>query len=385
MAYKIACAYCPGNYNELAGQYGAGNQGKRTFVLDWRAWLLPPTRPAAQDEEDYFLPDLCQGEGLLAVIVITLLLSFLIAVVSSGLYDFSWLLLGQVALLALWIALASAFFLCLIRRYLSSLQPVRSGLLSYLLILTVAIVSAFAAEQALAFGLLGRGFSWLGVAQTVLVAAIPAGILLRYLFMQQQLRVQQRAELEARIQALQARIRPHFLFNSMNMIASLIGSDPEKAERVVEDLSTLFRRALTGSQTLVPLREELALCRSYLALEKMRLGDRLDVEWQISDYGAGVQIPCLSLQPVLENAVYHGIQLIQDGGKIEIKVKRLKDRISIVVRNPLNPRIQHNKGSKMAINNVQHRLKAHFGPSAEVRSEVMDNSYTTHINYPLNW
>jgi len=225
---------------------------------------------------------------------------------------------------------------------------------------------------------------WL-LLENVLIAAIPAGVLLRYLFLQQQLRLQQKAELESRIQALQSRIRPHFLFNSMNMIASLIGSDPEKAERVVEDLADLFRHALTGSQTLVPLRDELNLCRRYMSLEKMRLGDRLTVVWEISDYGSGVQIPCLTLQPVLENAVYHGIQLMPEGGNVEVKVHRVKDRIEITVRNPLNTRIQHNKGNKMAMKNVQSRLEAHFGPSSTVSANIEKNCYITRISYPVMW
>jgi len=182
---------------------------------------------------------------------------------------------------------------------------------------------------------------------------------------------------------MQSRIRPHFLFNSMNMIASLIGSDPGKAERVVEDLSDLFRHALTESQTLVPLREELSLSRRYMALEKLRLGDRLRAVWEIGDYGSGVLIPSLTIQPVLENAVYHGIQLIPEGGEVTIKVNRINDRIVIDVINPRNPRIQHNKGNRMAMHNIQTRLEAHFGTTAFVQAEVTDTSYITRINYPV--
>ena len=217
----------------------------------------------------------------------------------------------------------------------------------------------------------------------VIIAAIPAGILLRHLYLQQLLRVQQRAELESRIQALQSRIRPHFLFNSMNIIASLIGSDPEKAESVVEDLSDLFRHALTDNHTLVPLRDELNLCRRYMSIEKLRLGDRLQTVWKIDDYGTSVQIPSLTLQPVLENAVYHGIQLIPEGGEIVVTVGRDRDRINIEVQNPRNPRMQHNKGNKMAIENVRTRLQAHFGSTATIQAEIRENCYITHISYPV--
>lgn len=350
--------------------------------MNWRAWFSHPAgHPLA--EEDSFLPDLCGGEALPQVMGISVLMALLVAIVDTGVFNLTWPVLGRAVLLALWIAFLSVVSLCLAGRFLPASQPLRGILLCYLAILCVAGAVGLAGEQVMAWAAPGRQFSFYGAFEVVLISAVPAGILLRYLFMRRRLQILEQAELEARIQALQARIRPHFLFNSMNVIASLIGSDPVKAERAVEDLSDLFRRTLTGSQTLIPLREELALCRSYLSLEKLRLGDRLAVEWQIGDYGAGAQIPCLTLQPVLENAVYHGVQLLQEGGKIEVAVTRVKDRISIVVRNPLNPRMQHNKGSKMAIQNVKLRLRAHFGRSAEVRSEVSADCYTTHIAYAL--
>src|SRR5690606_33153743 len=226
-------------------------------------------------------------------------------------------------------------------------------------------------------------FSHYTVPLHLLIAAVPPGIRLRFLSLQQQLRLQHRALLEPRIQALQARIGPRLLFGRTHMIVSLIGSDPEKAERVVEDLADLFRHALTDSTTLVPLREELSLSRRYLALEKLRLGDRLQTVWEIGDYGSGVRIPCLTIQPVLENAVYHGIQLLPEGGVVAIKLTRTGDRIDIAVSNPRNPRIQHNKGNRMAMTNIQTRLAAHFGPTASIESEVTADSYITRISYPV--
>ena len=352
--------------------------------MHWLEKWLPPRRPVSLYEADYFLPDLCRGEGLLSVIVIALLLAVLMAVARSGIEHFAWTGFGNTAFMALWIVLLSVLVLCQCNRRLVGLSYTWSAAISFGLVLGVAFAVGVAADFAVAWSLGGR-FGFDRALDTVVVTAIPAGILLRYLYLQQQLRIQQRAELEARIQALQARIRPHFLFNSMNMIASLIGSDPEKAERVVEDLSDLFRRALTDAQTLVPLREELALCRSYMAIEKMRLGDRLRTEWEIGDYGSGVQIPCLSLQPVLENAVYHGIQLLPAGGAVEVRVRRAGDRINISVRNPFNPRMRHNKGSKSAMDNVRRRLEAHFGPRARVEFFVDGDHYVTTLSYPLAW
>lgn len=338
-------------------------------------------------DSDGFLPNLCVGEGLLAVVVIAELMAILIVIVDTGLRYFDWMLLGKASMLTLWIALLSAMVLCLARGWLNELPAAKGATLSYLLILLVTVISTAVAQWTMLWMLPDTGFQyfsyWL-LLENVIIAAIPAGILLRYLLLQQQLRLQQKAELESRIQALQSRIRPHFLFNSMNMIASLIGSDPIKAERVVEDLADLFRHALTGNHTLVPLRDELNLCRRYINLEKMRLGERLSIVWEISDYGSGVQIPCLTLQPVLENAVYHGIQLLPEGGEIEVRVHRVKNQIEITVKNPRNPRIQHNKGNKMAMKNVLHRLEAHFGNSSSVSANIDKNCYITRISYPVN-
>ena len=337
---------------------------------------------------DSFLPDLCRGQGLLAVVVISELLALLITVADSGLPYFDWVKLAKVSLLSLWIALLSAVVLCFANRFLSEMHHVAAAFTSFLLILLVTLFCGATSETVMwwySAPLVNREYNVWNVFEYLLLAAIPAGILLRYLYLQQQLRVRQRAELEARIQALQSRIRPHFLFNSMNMIASLIGSDPEKAERVVEDMSDLFRYALTDSQTLVPLREELSLCRRYMSLEKLRLGDRLSAKWEIGDYGEGVHIPCLTLQPVLENAIYHGIQLLQEGGEIFISVKRTNDRIEIVVSNPLHRALQQHKGNKMALNNVRQRLTAHFGPGAKVTAEPNESCYITRISYPIGW
>ena len=143
---------------------------------------------------------------------------------------------------------------------------------------------------------------------------------LRYNYIQRSLHTREESELHARIQALQSRIRPHFLFNSMNIIASLIPVDPDVAETVVEDLSELFRASLQEEGSEVSIEEELALCRRYTRIEYLRLGERLNIEWQIEDAVESVKIPLLTLQPLLENAIYHGIQPMPEGGTITVSL-----------------------------------------------------------------
>jgi two-component system sensor histidine kinase AlgZ len=351
-----------------------------------------PTKMKSADmavsRRDFFLPDLCRGQGLGAVLIISELLALLITIAESGLQHFDWLKLSKVSLLSLWIALLSAIVLCLCNRRLSRLSHVSATFIAFFLILLVTLFCGAISEGVIwwfSSPLMSREYNAGNIFEYLIMVAIPAGILLYYLYLQQQLRIQERVELEARIQALQSRIRPHFLFNCMNMIASLIGSDPEKAERVVEDMSDLFRYALSDTRTLVPLSEELSLCRRYMALEKLRLGDRLSTRWEIGDYGRGVEIPSLMLQPVLENAVYHGVQLLREGGEIFVSISRTDDVIEILVSNPLGQAGQHHKGNQMALQNISQRLNAHFGAGALATAEIKENCYITRIHYSVDY
>ncbi|HEY8354242.1 MAG TPA: histidine kinase [Methylophilaceae bacterium] len=171
---------------------------------------------------------------------------------------------------------------------------------------------------------------------------------------------------EARMQALQARIRPHFLFNSINAVLSIVRSDPGRAETALEDLADLFRVLMADNRELVPLAQEIALCRQYLALEKLRLEERLRVEWQIDSIPPDALIPPLILQPLLENAVYHGIELLPEGGTLKIHMEANKREIRISLHNPLAENGQQHSGNGMALNNIRERLALHFDAEASL-------------------
>jgi len=364
------------------------NKSELTSKLESTSKSTSVSKELAMSRKGYFLPDLCQGQGLGAVLIISELLALLITIAGSGLDNFDWVKLSKVSLLSLWIALLSAMVLCRCNRWLSLLGHVSAAFISFFLVLLVTLFCG-AVSEAVLWWFSGAAnneqFNADNIIEYLVMAAIPASILLYFLYLQQQIRVRERVELESRIQALQSRIRPHFLFNCMNMIASLIGSDPEKAERVVEDMSDLFRYALSDSRTLVSLSEELSLCRRYMALEKMRLGERLTTRWEIGDYGQGVEIPSLMLQPVLENAVYHGIQKRPDGGEVFVSVRREDDRIQIMVTNPVQRGSQQrHKGNKMALQNIRQRLYAHFGSTAAATVEVKENCYIMSISYSIS-
>ena len=187
---------------------------------------------------------------------------------------------------------------------------------------------------------------------------------------------------EARIQALQARIRPHFLYNSINAVLSLIRSEPRRAERALEDLADLFRVLMAENRTLAPISSEIELVRQYLALESLRLGERLRVTWRTDTMPADALVPPLLLQPLVENAVYHGVEPCPDGGEIAIDVGMAGDVLQMVLTNPVPAESRQGAGNRMAIANIRERLQLHFDAEASMRSEVADGRYKVVIRMP---
>ncbi|OZA21971.1 MAG: sensor histidine kinase [Hydrogenophilales bacterium 17-64-11] len=187
---------------------------------------------------------------------------------------------------------------------------------------------------------------------------------------------------EARLQALQARIRPHFLFNSLNAVLSLVRSDPRRAEHALENMADLFRALMGNASQLAPLEDEIALTRAYLELEQLRLGDRLRVVWHIHKMPADALIPPLVVQPLVENAVYHGIEPLTDGGEISLNIYRSADKVHIVVRNPIAADVGRHKGNRIALANIRERLLLHFDLDARLKLEPLGAVYQVHIVIP---
>jgi two-component system sensor histidine kinase AlgZ len=213
----------------------------------------------------------------------------------------------------------------------------------------------------------------------VFVLALSAGILAWFNL---RARALSPAVTEARLQALQARIRPHFLFNSLNAVLSLIRSDPQRAERALEDLSELFRALMGEGRQLVPLEDEMRLTRAYLELEQLRLGERLQVRWHTDKMPGDALVPPLLIQPLVENAVYHGIEPARGAGEISINIYRSQDQVHVVVKNPLTQAPNERKGSGIALANIRERLLLHFDLDATLKSEPLGAVYQVHISFP---
>ncbi len=221
------------------------------------------------------------------------------------------------------------------------------------------------------------------LARTAGISVIVGGLLLRYFYVSRQWRNNVQSQARARIDALQARIRPHFLFNSMNTIASLTRSDPELAEEAVQDLSDLFRATLAESNDRIPIKQELEVARIYQRIEALRLGDRLKVSWQIDELPLRALVPGLCLQPLLENAIYHGIEMLPDGGEIQVIGRKLGNRVSLEVRNPLTPGAQPKPGgNRIALENIRQRMELAYSEKAGLTIDQGPDYFSVKLEFP---
>ena len=271
--------------------------------------------------------------------------------------------------------LTSLLLLCGLRRLFVG-QPYRDFVVAVLILEAGIGVALF-----FGIGALLPGEDLLSLPAVLVFTLVSTGIVLMYLNLRG--RALSPAITEARLQALQARIRPHFLFNSLTAVLSLMRADPRRAERVLEDLADLFRVLMADNRQLVPLQTEFVLCRQYLEIEQLRLGERLRVAWHIDNMPEDALVPPLILQPLLENAVYHGIEPVAEPGEININIYRHRDQVIFVLRNPFRGDSgTHHQGNKMALNNIRERLALHFDVEAEMKSQILSASYQVTITIP---
>ena len=252
--------------------------------------------------------------------------------------------------------------------------------LSYLrgagIILLLAMAVTLAVHHIISVGDYGYFHLWRNATMSVAITA------LLLIYFRSRAQALSPALHEARLQALQARIRPHFLFNTINAVLGIVRADPKRAETALEDMADLFRMAMAHHSDLVAAHKEISLARQYLALEQMRLGERLGVNWQIQDLPDDVLIPPLILQPLLENAVYHGIEPLTAGGEINIKLYRHANEIHLDVYNPRQVQSDRHSGNKMALSNIRERLALQFDVEAQYTVASGKNFYHVHIMLP---
>jgi two-component system sensor histidine kinase AlgZ len=219
-----------------------------------------------------------------------------------------------------------------------------------------------------------------GLARTLALAAIAALVLLAYLRLLT--RAYSPALAEARLQALQSRIRPHFLFNSLNAVLSLIRRDPRRAERALEDLADLFRVLMQDNRSFVALGDEIALLERYASLEQLRLGERLKVVWELEGAPRDAMLPPMILQPLLENAIYHGVEPGAGEGRVVVHIERRGARVFARIENPYLEEHAHRAGNRMALANIRERLQLFFDVEARIDLRVAGERYVVEIAMP---
>jgi two-component system, LytTR family, sensor histidine kinase AlgZ len=351
-----------------------------------------PPAPPAGDDRAFHLPDFCDAHAVLAVVVIAALLAVVLALARHSAGGSFSTDLARTSAYLLWAGLLCAGVLCKARPWLARQVPRRASLGALgLMVGTVALVSEavywlgvlWADRLGVASGLFPAAHAAF-VLPNLLITAIVGALTLRYFYVAGEWRRSVELEARARIRALQARIRPHFLFNSMNTIAELTRSDPVRAEEAIEDLADLFRFNLRDAQGQISLREELEVARIYQRIEQLRLGGRLQVLWKVGDLPARALVPSLLLQPLLENAIGHGVEPLPEGGTVTVQGRTLDETVEIEVSNPVPPeRRPARSGHRIALDNIRERLELAYPGRSSVEVDDAGGTYRVRLRFPL--
>lgn len=327
-----------------------------------------------QNDLPISLPNFCNMGTSLRILVFVDAASVLAAAARAPTVALLWQELLAISALVQPILLLSLILLCLSNRFLSKITY-PSGVF-VVVTLELCLTTAIYMLDQRYFGT----FETSALQRNWFFSGSMTAFLLAYFNLRS--RALSPALAEARLQALQARIRPHFLFNSINAVLSLIRTDPKRAERALEDMADLFRVVMADNRQLTTLEREIELCKEYLNLEQLRLGERLQITWHIDKMPKGALIPPLALQPLLENAVYHGIEPSIQAGEITINIYSTRNQVNLVLRNPYQQDGNHHSGNKMALQNIRERLALHFDAEASLTTKISGNSYQVHIIIP---
>ena len=352
---------------------------------------LDARESAASDQQDSgFLPNFCSGWTIFNVAVIAEMLAIVIALVSPQM-PISRSMLGNLFMISLfiqWIALSNAAALCVTRKQLNRLSNLRALAMSYCLMLCVTWLVGEVALWVLWLAHITNSPNpeWNAYfhLQNLSVAAIVDALALRYFFARHQLKQRTQSEAQAKIQAQRTRIRPHFLFNTMNVIASLTRSSPAQAETAIENMADLFRTMLSDEENLVPVKNEVAIAQKYLDIERLRLDNRLNVDWEVGKFPRKAVMPVLTLQPLLESAIQHCIEPLTEGGRIRVKLWEEEDKIIINITAPA-PRTKartQQRDTDTALRDVRQRLESYYGKLAKLESNEEQGQLTVSLSLP---
>lgn len=339
------------------------------------------------------LPNFCRGATIFSVVVVAEILALVITIVSPQIpfADNRLTNLFLVSLFIQWVALSSAAALCAARRLLNRLPKLRALILTFFILLSVTWLVGEATLWVL--WLAGKIGSpqpeWNAYfhVQNLTIAALIDAMALRYFIGRHQLRQRTLSEARAKVEALRSRIRPHFLFNTMNIIASLTRSAPAQAETAIENMADLFRSMLGDEENLVPIHNEIATAKKYLDIERLRLDARLQVDWDVGKFPRKAVLPVLTLQPLLENAIQRGVEPSPEGGRITVRLWEENGMIHVEVMNTL-PRPRRGarppafQPDDTALDNLRQRLESYYGSAATLTTKEEAGRLNVTVSLP---
>lgn len=338
---------------------------------------------SVQNSAPDWIPEICNATGLLRTVLLSLVVSCLLAVLRYGLTGFEPLIFGPMALLVLWLTLLSAFWLCLLHPFQPRLQAWSLAALALGGIAAIAALSSWAFNLWLTSAMQLERLPLASVAENTLIAFLIAVVVLRFLAVHAELQRSGRQLAEARFDALQARIKPHFLFNTLNSITALISTRPRDAESALLDLSDMMRSSVGRENPAWSLAEEVDICAKYLNIEKLRMGDRLSWSIDVSETAAAIRFPQLALQPLVENAVLHGIQNSPTGGSLSLKAEVEDNLLSLKLVNTAEDIAAEHAGLGQALANTRARLDAFFQKTRRFEIGQQDGEYVVHLELEL--
>lgn len=334
-----------------------------------------------------YLPDFCSASTLFIVVLVGELVAIVLTLAGHDANKIFLVELSEVSFFILWMTVLGTALMCQLSTYLVRMPKSRAFIISFVALELMCLGIAEGAWQ------MTQIYSPLAIIEeshatfilrSFTISSIVIALAMRYLYISSEWRRSIVLEAQARISALQALIRPHFLFNSMNTIASLTRTDPRRAEEAVEDLSDLLRANLTESSNRASLKQELETAAIYQRIEKLRLGERLSVRWDIDELPMRALIPSLTIQPLLENAIYHGIELLPDGGEVLVTGRSDDRSIDITISNPVaTGKKRETDGNNMAMSNIQQRFELAYGKKGSVTVTDEGTQFTVALHFPL--
>ncbi len=342
-------------------------------------------RVADDRQTQAYLPDFCAAGTVLVILLVAELVAILLTLIA---YEPGSFLteLSKMSMFVLWQALLGTVLLCQIRPWAERQGNTRAFVVCFVVLEVMVLVLAEATWQLTQiFGeaVIIDATHGQFLLRTFAASSIVIALAMRYLYISSEWRRSIVLEAQSRISALQALIRPHFLFNSMNTIASLTRTDPRQAEEAVEDLADLMRANLNAPKDRTTLKEELETAAIYQRIEKLRLGDRLKVRWNVDDLPMRALIPSLTIQPLLENSIYHGIEMLPEGGEVTVTGRRDGDNLDIQITNPVaEEKRNKSAGNKMAMSNIRQRFELAYGHRADLTVDDGDDAYSVRLNFP---